>query len=79
LTTKQIQDWLLDLELAPATVRNYRTRLSSLCNYAVKKHYMDSNPVEDVEIEAVIDKPPGILAPDELTRLLNVAGPICYR
>jgi hypothetical protein len=40
---------------------------------------MDSNPVEDVEIEAVIDKPPGILAPDELTRLLNVAGPICYR
>lgn len=38
------------------------------------RDYMDHNPVEEVEIEKVITGPPGILTPEDLSRLLNVDG-----
>jgi integrase len=35
---------------------------------------MDSNPVTDIETMEVVDEEPGLLTPEEVTRLLNAAG-----
>jgi integrase len=61
--------------LSAQSVNNYRARVSSLFGYAVKRGYLEKNPVVAVGKVKVEDEPPEIFTPEELRRLLEAATP----
>ncbi len=75
LTTQQIEQWLWKLELSHQSVNNFRSRLCSLCKFAVKQGYMDKNPVSIIEPMKLVDGSVEILTVDELAALLAHASP----
>lgn len=73
ITQRQFQDYIFGLALSPASLNHRLGRLTILFNYAVKMGYADANPCIKVERFSVIEKPVGIVTPDELARLLQAA------
>ena len=76
VTTRDVQDWLDGLRLAPQHYRNFRTVLHTLFQHAAARSYCFDNPVEGVERVKV----PGggniaIFTPNEIARLLSAATP----
>ena len=47
--TKEIEEWLHALRLAPQSFNNYRARVSSLFGYGVKRGYLERNPVSAID------------------------------
>jgi integrase len=75
LTAAKIQDWLDARGLEPLSANNYRSRLSSLFGYGVRKGYLDVNPCDGIEKITVPDKAPEIFTVDELQAVLDYASP----
>lgn len=71
ITTADVDAWVNGLGLGAQSMRNYCTVLSSLFSYAVKQGCSPRNPVVNVERPDIVRDEPGILTPDELTRLLR--------
>jgi integrase len=75
LSSQQIKNWIHKLKVGPQSKNNYRLRLSSLCNYAVERGLMDSNPVKIFKPIKFDSGPPEILSVEELSTLLENASP----
>jgi integrase len=60
------------LSFRPVT-NNFRTVVSGLFEYAVKRALISRNPMRAVERVKAVDKPPGIFTPEELKKLLEAA------
>jgi integrase len=71
--TKEIEEWLHALGLAPQSFNNYRARVSSLFGYGVKRGYLERNPVYAIDKMKSVDQAPGIFTVDELRLLLEKA------
>lgn len=71
VSTREIDDWLRGLDLAPQGRNNYRTALRSLFNFAVKRGYATANPATNTEKAKVVSGPPGILTVTQTVTLLN--------
>jgi integrase len=75
LKAKQVREWLYGLTLSPLSINNFRSRLGSLFTFGVERGYMDRNLIDEIKKKKVVDKPPGILTVDELSRMLAAASP----
>jgi integrase len=78
ITSKEIEQWLFSLKVAPVTFNNYRERVGFLFGYAIKHGYLekDTNPVNHrIEKIPVVDAPVEIFKVDELAAILSKATP----
>jgi len=74
VTVEEIKDWLDDWEdWSPRSKINYLTKLSQLYNFAVKKKWVDSNLIEQIERPETEDKEPGIFSVEQAEHLLKYA------
>ncbi len=71
VTSDDVDAWLTALELSPTSRNNYRRVLVVLFNFALEHNFCASNPAEKVGMAKVVDKPPGILVPDDAARLIE--------
>jgi integrase len=78
ITVREIEDWLHGLDLAPQTVNNFRAIIGAFFEYAVRREFVEKNPVTAVDKIKVVDAAPEIFTPEQLARLLNTApaGPL---
>jgi integrase len=74
ITVEELDNWLRSLPGSPQNRLNFRTNISVLFNYAVKRRMIDSNPVAFTAKPRLIDRPPEIFAVDELRSLLVAAS-----
>ena len=75
LKPSEIEEWLHGLRLAPQSVINYRAVLHAFFAFAVKRGYVEKNPVSAIDKIRLVDGTPEIFAPDELTKILSAAPP----
>jgi integrase len=75
LSASILDDWLRNLPHSPTTRNNYRRLLGVLFSYGVRRGYCLENPAPKTSRAKVVDKPPGILTPEQCARLLEAAGP----
>jgi integrase len=73
ITSKQTDDWLRGLKLAPVTRNNFRRVLRVMFNYAKGRDYCTSNPADATAKAKEVESPVGILTVKETARLLNAA------
>lgn len=73
INTLQCDDWLRSLSLAPQTKNSYRQILNVLFGYAKDRGYCAENPITKTAIAKVIDKPVGVLTPEQTQSLLFCA------
>jgi integrase len=73
ISTREIEQWLNTLHVAPRTQNNYRRMLSAFFSYAVTRGYAPAHPVVAIEAAKVVSEPPGILTPKETAALLQAA------
>jgi Phage integrase SAM-like domain len=73
ITVREIEDWLHGLDLAPQTVNNFRAIIGAFFEYAVRREFVEKNPVTAVDKIKVVDAAPEIFTPEQLARLLNTA------
>ncbi len=73
VSTGQVDDWLSDLRLGIQSRNNFRAALHALFAFAKSRRYVAMNPVEEIPKLRVPDQPVGILQPEEIATLLNVA------
>ena len=71
ISTRQIDEWLRDLNLAPQGRNNYRSAIRSMFNFAIKRNYATTNPAANTEKAKVVNKAPGILTVAQATALLK--------
>ena len=76
VTTKELDQWLAELDLSPQSINNYRTVLNGLFNYGLKLGYTQTNPVDGVERHSIKAVPPSILTPKHLEQLLLASDPL---
>jgi integrase len=78
ISSRDCDDWLRNLRQAPRSRNNYRRVLSTLFGYAVGRGYCTDNPFSKIPKARVIDKPVGLLTPEQTRLLLENATPdIC--
>lgn len=70
---RELENWLHSLGLSNQSLNNYRTVVSGLFEHAVKRELMQRNPMRVVARIKAVDKAPGILTPDQLTKVLEGA------
>ena len=76
ITTRDVDDFLVSLPGGNAVSKNiYRSLLLVLFKHAKKRAYSAENPAENSIVSKAVEKPVGILRPDELARLLAVCCP----
>ena len=71
ISTRQIDEWLRGLNLAPQGRNNYRSAIRSMFNFAIKRSYATVNPAANTEKAKVVNKAPGILTVAQATALLK--------
>ena len=71
ISNVEVDGWLRALRVSATTRNNYRRVLIVAFNFAEKNGYCVSNPAEKCEKAKEIGKPPGILTPTQLARLLE--------
>lgn len=74
ITSKELDEWLTGLPVAPGTRNTFRRDLGTLFSFCAKRGYRSDNPVKSTERAEDIDKPPGILTPVQCSALLNACG-----
>lgn len=78
ITSIEIRKWLFGLNVAPKTFNNYRNRIGFLFGYGISQGYLekDKNPVDDrIKKMSEDDGPVEIFAVDDVSRILESAGP----
>jgi integrase len=75
LESRELDEWLRGLNLAPASRFNYRKVLRTAFEFAVLSGYATTNPVLKTAKIKVTHGEPGILTPQEMSALLNGADP----
>jgi hypothetical protein len=76
ITSKEIEQWLLSLGLAPLGFNNFRKRVGYLFSYGVKHGYLLRSAVDDrIELMPVIEKEAEIFTVDGLRSVLEHATP----
>jgi integrase len=74
ISTARLDDWLRALPHTATTRNNYRRLIGVLFSYGVKRNYCLANPAIATSKGKAVDKPPGILTPDQCARLLENAS-----
>ena len=74
-STRDIEQWLVGLNVGPVTRNTYRRDLRTLFSYCHERGFASSNPVAAASRAKEVANPVGILAVEELSRLLAVASP----
>jgi integrase len=74
ISTRELDEWLAGLNLAPVTRNTFRRDLHTLFTFCVSRGYSALNPVEKTRIAKEVSQPVGILTVDETVRLLNSAS-----
>ena len=75
ITTKEVEDWLYGLKLAPASLNSYRRILVVAFNDAKRDGHIDENPAEKVRPAKVVESEVGIITPAEAAAMLAKADP----
>lgn len=73
LTLPRLQDWLFAQEVAPRTINHRRAMLHATFQFGVVRKIVRENPASSVEQQKVKGDKVGILAPDQMRRLLETA------
>jgi integrase len=73
IETREIDDWLRGLGLAPTSRVNFRKVLRTAFEFAVSRGYARENPVVRTAEVKVDHSSPGILTPKEFSAMLSVA------
>jgi len=73
VSSREISNWLRNVNGSPKTRANFRQNVSVLFGYAADEGMIDSNPVLRVKKPKLVDKAPEIFSVDELSALLNAA------
>jgi integrase len=73
LKAGEIEEWLHGLGLGPVSVNNYRAVVRAFLAYAVKRGYIDTNPVASIDKIRVGNDPPEIFTPVQLASVLAAA------
>lgn len=68
-----LEEWFASRTEAPITRKTGVQLLSVLFSYAIRVGYVERNPVRQLERVSVDSKPPRILSPKEVRRILNYA------
>jgi integrase len=76
VTVEELDSWLRNLAYSPKSRANFRQNIGVLFGYAKQRRMITENPIEFTARPKLIDKPPGILTPDETRALLEAAGRI---
>ena len=76
VTSREISEWLRNVNGSPKTRANFRQNISVLFGYAADEGMIDSNPVLRVKKPKLVDRPPEIFSVDELSTLLNAAAKV---
>lgn len=69
----EIEAWLNRPEWAAGTRATGINRLSALFSFALRKGYVESNPIDRIERVRLEYRPPRILSPDDAEKLLAMA------
>ncbi len=73
---EEITDWLRALPVAPQTRHNFRSAVRNLFSYAVRRKFIDKNPVTDTPPIRIPDREVAIYTPEEVRLLLMNADPV---
>lgn len=74
ITTRDIDDWLAGLKLAPVTRNTFRRDLRTLFSFCCTRHYCPDNPAIQSSRAKEIETEIGILSVAEVTRILTAAS-----
>jgi Phage integrase family len=69
----EIDRWLRELGLSPLSRNTFRTRIFTFFEFSRQCGWTSTNPVAEVRKVKVTESSPGILAPQEIARLLEAA------
>jgi integrase len=69
----EIADWLRALGQAPLSRNTFHLRISALYSFGRERRWVDKNPMTDVPMAKVVSGEVGILAPEQMARLLESA------
>jgi integrase len=75
ITTREIDQWLGGLALAPQTRVNHRQVLCNFFGFACQRGYTDKNPVTSATRPKVPPQVPGILTVEQTRALLHACDP----
>jgi integrase len=75
VTTKELDDWLRSLNVAPITRNHYRVLIILLFNFAMQRGYATENPAEKTAKAKEKKSDIGILSVHQAARLLESATP----
>lgn len=70
ISTRELDEWLVDLKVGPVTRNTYRRDLNTLFSFCVTRGYSSKNPAEVTRPAKEIAKPVGILTVNETSQLL---------
>jgi integrase len=73
ITTRGLEQWIHSLGVGARSQIHYRTVVSGLFNYALKRGYANQNPALAVEKPRMDPKLPEFLTVDEVKRLMDTA------
>lgn len=73
LKSGEIEEWLHGLGLGPQSVNNFRAVVRAFFSYAVKRGYIETNPIAAIDKVRVGDDPPEIFTPEQLALVLAAA------
>jgi integrase len=76
VTSRDVSEWLRNVNGSPKTRANFRQNISVLFGYAADEGMIDSNPVLRVKKPKLVDRPPEIFSVDDLNALLNAAAKV---
>ncbi|MDA7866528.1 hypothetical protein N9B57_01200 [Verrucomicrobia bacterium] len=75
LQPQQIEDWVHSLAVSATTKNNYLKILKAVFNFALKRNFVDSNPLARIERLSTPAVEPTIVTPQELDTLLAISPP----
>ena len=71
----EIEEWLHGLGLGAVSINNHRACVGAFLTYAVRRGYLEANPIKAIDKVKAPNDPPEIFAPVELARILNASPP----
>ncbi|HLJ91399.1 MAG TPA: tyrosine-type recombinase/integrase [Candidatus Angelobacter sp.] len=72
--TLECDDWLRSLAVGACARNSFRQTLNVLFAYALARGFCTDNPISKTAVAKVVDKPVGILTPDQIRNLLYYAN-----
>lgn len=75
MSTRDIDEWLVGLKLAPLTRNTFRRDLRTLFSFCATRGYVSGNPVQATAKAKVVTGAPGILTVPQTVALLSACEP----